>query len=856
MISSRYPLRAARFPLATALTSLTFAAACVFPTDRSANVSVEFVTPAVLLVAGDTLNLEARVVDAGGAPVPRAELFFVSDDPAVVIADRSGKLRAVGRGETQIIATATGFEGARPDSLTVTVVPRLRIAAILPVPVRFGERLRVIGFGLDPAFLTSVTIGGEAVSAESFVALDPADPNSLDTLAFFVPALIPLASNVVIERFDLTATRTIVVEQLDVLEPNDSAPALVAVGFRSPSLTLEPEAPVDWYRIPVGSAEAVTITVTTTVSPQPFDVTISSRRAQYDADPSWAVSPNGRGVVCRGVRLDAPRSFSDSTVTVALTAVAGDTIDLVITSSQNFSSPIRYELAVEAEYVSDSLPDDLEENDYCDAAPELELLVRHDLNFDSPGDLDWVRVTVDSLQPFVFQALAPSAGAGTIDPNFYLFEDTAGLPLLDSAVGGGTNETLSRTLAPGSYLLLVWNGAGESADYVLQAYAGELASPPLRQISAGWNRTCALTVFGDAVCWGRGPLGDGTVADSDTPVAVVGEGGSNLQLISAGGDHTCALRTVGKDVAFCWGRNESGQVGNGTLTDALEPVRLETFRTGGPDTLLVWFHLSAGWAHTCGGALFKVGAGGETLETPLCWGRSTEGQTGSLAQGTPDLTPTSAFRSGSVGRIMASDSAHSCFQGSTEIVGQGSDLVATQIICVGDDTWDQIGQDNAGLGEGRARIPLDTAAVVVVGGNGRGAHSCAIDNKDALWCWGDNRFGQLGNPTVTGSSVNPVRVAGGMVFSTITAGGLHTCGLTAQGEAYCWGDNAVGQIGDGTTTQAGIPVAVTGGLTFQSLSAGNYHTCGVTTEGVGYCWGSGPLGVAGVTASLVPLRIG
>ena len=82
--------------------------------------------------------------------------------------------------------------------------------------------------------------------------------------------------------------------------------------------------------------------------------------------------------------------------------------------------------------------------------------------------------------------------------------------------------------------------------------------------------------------------------------------------------------------------------------------------------------------------------------------------------------------------------------------------------------------------------------------------------------------------------------------------------MTAAGAAYCWGDNALGQLGDGTNTQRNIPTPVSGDLTFAYLKAGDLSTCGVTTTGVGYCWGDneyGQLGNGTRTASLVPSKI-
>jgi alpha-tubulin suppressor-like RCC1 family protein len=126
-------------------------------------------------------------------------------------------------------------------------------------------------------------------------------------------------------------------------------------------------------------------------------------------------------------------------------------------------------------------------------------------------------------------------------------------------------------------------------------------------------------------------------------------------------------------------------------------------------------------------------------------------------------------------------------------------------------------------------------------------HSCALTTDGEAYCWGSNSNGQLGTASepecetsfgVFPCSPEPLPVGGDLRYSSITAGRNHTCAIALDGSAYCWGAGGSGRLGNGASEDSPVPVPVTGDLTFRSLSSGGSHTCGVTTDDVVYCWGS------------------
>jgi alpha-tubulin suppressor-like RCC1 family protein len=101
---------------------------------------------------------------------------------------------------------------------------------------------------------------------------------------------------------------------------------------------------------------------------------------------------------------------------------------------------------------------------------------------------------------------------------------------------------------------------------------------------------------------------------------------------------------------------------------------------------------------------------------------------------------------------------------------------------------------------------------------------CGLDATGAAWCWGTNALGTIGKGSSADFQVIPAAVSGGHAFTEIAVGGEHACGLTAAGDAWCWGYNIFGELGDGTTTDSNVPVQVIGGLTFSDLGLGSYHS--------------------------------
>jgi alpha-tubulin suppressor-like RCC1 family protein len=143
-------------------------------------------------------------------------------------------------------------------------------------------------------------------------------------------------------------------------------------------------------------------------------------------------------------------------------------------------------------------------------------------------------------------------------------------------------------------------------------------------------------------------------------------------------------------------------------------------------------------------------------------------------------------------------------------------------------------------------------------------HACAVTTGGVAYCWGLNDVGQLGVGTDGGPEIcpssfgnlpcsrTPARVAGGLAFRAVNGGQHHTCGVTSDNVAYCWGANFSGELGDGTTARRTRPTRVAGGLRFERVNAGYDHTCGFTTASVAYCWGRNQAGQLGIGTDTGP----
>ena len=450
----------------------------------------------------------------------------------------------------------------------------------------------------------------------------------------------------------------------------------------------------------------------------------------------------------------------------------------------------------------------------------------------------------------------------------------------------------SVTVSPNASALVT--GATQRLTATLYDGAGTVLTG--RTISWASSQNAIVTV--DATGLVRGiAQGQATItatAEGKSGSAAISVSIFSFVAVSTGGAHTCALTANG--AAYCWGRGEAGQLGIpspavcasiglpcNTIPVAVQGGIIFTRLTGGGahtcgltsdgtaycwgqnsngqlgdgtlisrnspvrvSTTLSFSSINAGEAHTC--ALTSTGAG-------RCWGRNDGGQLGDGTT-TRRFTPTpvaidlafQAIDAGGFGGPI--DNPFPSFSCALSTTGDG--------YCWGENIL-------GNLGGGTTGFPRPTPSPVSGGLKftsltvGLDDHACAITASGQAYCWGANFNGSLGDGTSTERDV-PVPVTGGLIFVQLAAGGYngHTCGRTGGGVAYCWGDNEAGQVGDGTTVIRLTPTAVTGGLTFTSLDAGYRHTCGIASNNVVHCWGSngaGQLGDNSTATSPVPVRV-
>lgn len=446
-----------------------------------------------------------------------------------------------------------------------------------------------------------------------------------------------------------------------------------------------------------------------------------------------------------------------------------------------------------------------------------------------------VLTVLQEAAQLVFRTEPPAAVEGQVPfgPVEVLVEDAAGhlvphatvpvtLTLSTSPSGESLAGTTSATPVTGvatfSDLALAHPGEG----FVLEASSGGLtpaSSAPFRvrltfaQVSAGGGHTCGVTVAGFAYCWGDnedGQLGNATSSEpgSFTPSPV--GGGLRFAQVEAGSAHTCGATT--DHVGHCWGLGSLGRLGHGSNPGSRESP---TAVAGGH----AFTRVVPGSNHSCG-----ITAGGAVW----CWGRNSAGQ---LGDGTTTDSDVPVQVTG----------GHTFAQlGKRPVCG----------VTTGNDAycWGAGANPPVAVASGLALIELQSGS----------GHFCGIGADADARCWGRNDFGQVGDGTVTHQG-SPSVVAGGLLWAQISPGGAYTCGVTTGAVAYCWGWNGDGGLGDGTTTDRSTPVVVAGGLGFVQVSAApGAHTCGVTTGGEAWCWGAnedGQLGDGTTTNRLTPVRV-
>lgn len=279
-----FPVRFARAAtLAISAASLVMLASCVMPTERGAAYRVVFDSLPGLL-AGDTVQLQARLVGRDGEAVVAARIEYASSDPTIALVERTGRVVAAGAGLVQIVARAPSFANVAPGELSLRVFGAVEIDSVRPSSVRYGEAINIYGVGLNPAGgAGAVRIDGHEAPLLGYVPAEGSRPNGFGVLSAIVAppvgvgagaatgvAILQASVVVANARGGASLVTPLTVEMRDRFEPNDTTPA--HLGTLSGRLALQglafdhlpagvPQVPMDWYTFTTTAPGDWTITV-------------------------------------------------------------------------------------------------------------------------------------------------------------------------------------------------------------------------------------------------------------------------------------------------------------------------------------------------------------------------------------------------------------------------------------------------------------------------------------------------------------------------------------------------------------------------------------------------------------------
>ena len=352
---------------------------------------------------------------------------------------------------------------------------------------------------------------------------------------------------------------------------------------------------------------------------------------------------------------------------------------------------------------------------------------------------------------------------------------------------------------------------------------------PVTASSSGESHACAISA-GAAYCWGRndmGQLGNNSTVDSATPVAVIGLP-SPVTAIAAGQSHSCAVAGATNDV-YCWGLNDNFQLGPtvspnfcgaaANIPCAATAQKASASNTSGATAV------AAGWFHTCAVVSGSV----------KCWGLQGNGRLG-------DGSFSFATKAASAATVVANTA------GATVVTG-GSNwscaLVGSVVRCWGGNGSGNLGNNSAIDSAVAVNVVGISAAVGLAGGD---SHACAALSSGALLCWGGNAFGQHGNNSTVPSDVPAVvaTISSGVAPgpAQVSAGASHTCAVVS-GALKCWGRNDFQQSDAVSAATVLVPPStprIASGVT--AVAAGGQHTC-ATVGGTLRCFGRNANGQLG-----------